>query len=48
MNNEIKLYDDFLPREEFESLQNLMLGDCFPWFFNRFTTYDPSHGEDAV
>lgn len=30
----IDIVDNFLPKEEFESIQNLMLQSNFPWYYN--------------
>jgi len=30
----MKIIDDFLPKEEFKNLQNFLLSDTFPWFYN--------------
>ena len=30
----MKVIDDFLPSDQFQELQSLMLGNQFPWFFN--------------
>ena len=48
MNNDIKIYDNFLSKEDFEPLQNFMLGEDCPWYFNRFTTYRPERGIEAA
>ena len=48
MNNDIKIYDNFLSKEDFVSLQNFMLGENCPWYFNRFTTYRPERGIEAA
>ena len=48
MNDNIKLHDNFLPKEEFETLQNFLLGEDCPWYFNRFTTWRPENGIDAA
>ena len=40
MNNDITVYDNFLSKEEFEPLQNFMIGEDCPWYFNRFTHID--------
>jgi hypothetical protein len=32
----MKIIDNFLPKEEFKNLQNFLLSDIFPWFFNGF------------
>ena len=29
----IEIIDNFLPEEEFNSIQSFMMGDNFPWFF---------------
>ena len=29
----IKIIDNFLPEEEFKSIQSLMMGDMFPWLY---------------
>ena len=48
MNNDIKIYDNFLSKENFVPLQNFMLGENCPWYFNRFTTYRPERGIEAA
>ena len=30
----IKIYDNFLPEHEFKKIQDDVLGDTFPWYFN--------------
>ena len=48
MSDKIQLYDNFLPQEQFKPLQNFMLGEHCPWYFNRFTTWRPENGIDAA
>ena len=36
----IQVIDNFLPEEEFESIQSLMTGYNFNWFYNDERTYD--------
>ena len=48
MSDKIQLYDNFLPKEQFEPLQNFLLGEDCPWYFNRFTTWRPENGIDAA
>tara|TARA_R100000995_G_C3399225_1_gene84117 strand:- start:56 stop:538 length:483 start_codon:yes stop_codon:yes gene_type:complete len=33
-----KVVDNFLDKKYFEELQNIMLGDSFPWYYNRHIT----------
>jgi|TARA_R100000093_G_C1937277_1_gene70817 pectate lyase len=30
----IKIEDDFLPKDEFDNLKNILTGASFPWFYN--------------
>ena len=48
MSDKIQLYDNFLPKEQFELLQNFLLGEDCPWYFNRFTTLRPERSIDAA
>ena len=36
MNKNINVEDNFLPKKEFEDLQNVMTSTFFPWYFNPF------------
>ena len=36
----IKVIDNFLPEEEFKSIQSLMLGSQFYWFYQKGRTAD--------
>ena len=36
----IKIIDNFLPEEEFNSIQSLMMGGQFNWFYTDGLTYD--------
>ncbi len=33
---DIKIIDNFLEKTDFKNLQNIILGDNFPWYFNDF------------
>ena len=35
----IKIIDDFLDKELFKKLQNFLLGDECPWFYNESSVY---------
>ena len=48
MNDNIKVYDNFLSKEEFIPLQDFLLGEDCPWYFNRFTTFRPERSIDAA
>ena len=37
----IEIVDDFLPQEEFNSIQKLMMGENFPWFYVPEITFHP-------
>lgn len=39
MITDVRIYDDFLPKEKFEEIKNLLCGDCLPWYLNNYTTY---------
>jgi hypothetical protein len=30
----MKVIDNFLPEYQFKEIQSVMMGDCFPWFYN--------------
>ena len=36
----MKIIDNFLPEEEFKSIQSLMMGGEFRWFYSDGRTYD--------
>ena len=38
--SEIKVIDDFLPEEEFNTIQNVMMSSYFKWYYNAITVYD--------
>ena len=42
----MEVIDDFLPFPEFKSLQNVIMGQDFPWFFNEFVDFDYDAGLD--
>ena len=44
----MEIKDNFLPQKEFIPLQNFLLGEDCPWYFNRFTTWRPENGIDAA
>ena len=40
MASEVKVIDDFLPEEEFNTIQNAMMSSYFKWYYNPITVYD--------
>ena len=40
MNSKIKIIDNFLNKEFFNQLQNLILGEHFSWFYNDYKVYE--------
>tara|TARA_R100001126_G_C4833040_1_gene152792 strand:- start:15 stop:536 length:522 start_codon:yes stop_codon:yes gene_type:complete len=40
MDQNLKIVDNFLPKKEFEELQNIMTSSYFPWFFTPYVVYD--------
>ena len=40
MKSQIKIIDNFLEKEFFLTLQNLILGEYFYWFFNDYKVYE--------
>jgi hypothetical protein len=34
-----KVQDNFLPEEDFKAIQDLMMGDMFPWHYHKAVTY---------
>ena len=44
----IKFYDDFLPKEEYEKLYNLMVGENFPWYYTPNITIDKKSANDNL
>ena len=38
--SEIKVIDDFLPEEEFNTIQTVMMSSYFKWYYNAITVYD--------
>ena len=38
----IGIIDDFVPQEEFKAIQNAMMGNTFPWYWNPNITYEDS------
>ena len=36
MNSKIKIIDNFLEENTFIGIQNFVMGDEFPWYFNDF------------
>jgi len=40
----MKIEDNFLKQEEFDKIQNLLMGDTFPWYYN--PTIDLANDED--
>ena len=43
----MKIIDNFLPPLEFSLLQNVLMGEDFPWFYNPYTLY-PSQGNQKI
>jgi len=39
----IQVIDDFLDKEVFNNIKNILLGDNFPWYYNDFMTRDPDN-----
>ena len=37
----IQVIDNFLEKEVFNNIKNIILGDHFPWYYNDFMTRDP-------
>ena len=42
MTNEIKVVDNFLPKEDYEHLQKVVTGSMFPWYFQNNCTFEDS------
>ena len=38
--SEVKVIDDFLPEEEFNTIQTVMMSSYFKWYYNRITVYN--------
>ena len=38
--SEVKVIDDFLPEEQFNTIQNVMMSSGFQWYYNNITVYD--------
>ena len=36
----MKIIDDYLPEHEFKQIQDLMMGDMFPWYYNDSMVHD--------
>ena len=34
----VEVIDNFLDKEYFKEIQNIMLGGDFPWYYNRYIT----------
>ena len=41
----MKIIDNFVPKEEFKAIQDLMMGDAFPWYYNDYII-EPSEKEN--
>ena len=39
----IQVIDNFLEKEVFNNIKNIILGDNFPWYYNDFMTRDPDN-----
>ncbi len=39
----IQVIDNFLEKEVFNNIKNIILGDHFPWYYNDFMTRDPDN-----
>lgn len=48
MSNNIRVIDDFLPTEQFESLQSYVLSMQFPWFYCEHVSLPPEDGAGIV
>ena len=42
----MKVIDNFLPLEEFEPVQQLMLSSDFPWYYNPYITYSNENSDE--
>tara|TARA_R100001440_G_C2493040_1_gene115368 strand:+ start:200 stop:721 length:522 start_codon:yes stop_codon:yes gene_type:complete len=40
MSQNIRIVDNFLPKDQFEELQNVMTSAFFPWYFVPYIVYD--------
>lgn len=40
MNQNIRVVDNFLPKEEFDQLQSVMTSAFFPWYFTPYVVYN--------
>ena len=36
----VKIIDNFLPKEEFNKLQNIIIGSNFDWYYNNYIDYE--------
>tara|TARA_R100000687_G_scaffold82096_1_gene80499 strand:+ start:709 stop:1221 length:513 start_codon:yes stop_codon:yes gene_type:complete len=43
--SEVKVVDDFLPKEHFKIVQDMMLGVEFPWYYNHVIDYLDEEGK---
>lgn len=41
-----KIIDNYLPHDEFQLIQDTMLGAGFAWFYNKFVDYDPIYAHN--
>ena len=39
----IQVIDNFLEKEKFNNIKNIILGSNFPWYYNDFMTRDPDN-----
>lgn len=44
--NKIHVFNDFLNPEDFKIIQDLLLGDSFPWYFNEGIVYSDEDNPD--
>ncbi len=45
-NIQMKIQDNFLPQEEYETIRDTMMATDFPWFYNSSVLYGKDHDND--
>ena len=46
MKNQMKIQDNFLPQEQYETIRDTMMAADFPWFYNSSVLYGTDHDND--
>ena len=46
MKNQMKIQDNFLPQEQYETIKDTMMAADFPWFYNSSVLYGTDHDND--